>query len=62
MSENNTKIIRTAVSGFKFTLAAQIAALALSILRSIILPKIFAVEDYGYWQIYVLYSTYVGIF
>ena len=25
------------------------------------LPKIISVEQYGYWQVYLFYSTYVGI-
>ena len=61
-SEDSRSVIQKAVSGFKFTLFAQVAALMLSVAKSVILPKIMTVEDYGYWQIYVLYATYVGVF
>lgn len=27
----------------------------------LILPKLFSVEDYGYWQVYLLYTGYVGL-
>jgi O-antigen/teichoic acid export membrane protein len=36
--------------------------LIISTTRSLILPAFFSVESYGYWQIYLFYSTYVGIF
>lgn len=55
-------VVRKAFAGFLFTLLAQIIVLLLSIAKSVILPKILSVSDYGYWQIYVLYSSYVGIF
>ena len=61
-SEDSRSVIQKAVSGFKFTLFAQVAALMLSVAKSVILPKIMTVEDYGYWQTYVLYATYVGVF
>ncbi len=55
-------VVKKAFKGFLFTLLAQIIVLLLSIARSMILPKVLSVPDYGYWQIYVLYSSYVGIF
>jgi len=60
--QEDKKIINTAVKGVGFTFAAQFISLVLSLSRSIILPKVLSVSDYGYWQIYVLYSTYVGLF
>lgn len=55
-------VIKKAVSSFKYTFLAQVIALVLSVIKSILLPKILPIDEYGYWQIYVLYSTYVGIF
>ena len=43
-------------------LAAQTVVLLSSIIKSLVIPKILGVEDYGYWQIYVLYSGFVGVF
>ena len=57
---NNTS--KTAIQNIKFTMLAQIIALLLSVAKSIVLPKVLTVPDYAYWQIYVLYSSYVGIF
>lgn len=45
-----------------FVLGAQLLVLIISMTRSLILPAFFSVESYGYWQIYLFYSTYVGIF
>ena len=47
-------VVKKAFKGFLFTLLAQIIVLLLSIARSMILPKVLSVPDYGYWQIYVL--------
>ncbi len=60
--ENKSNVIKKAVHGFKFTLLAQIVVLVLGVLKSVILPKVLSIPDYGYWQVYVLYSTYVGVF
>lgn len=55
-------VIKKAVTSFKYTFLAQVIALVLSVIKSILLPRILPIDEYGYWQIYVLYSTYVGIF
>ncbi|MDN0069458.1 lipopolysaccharide biosynthesis protein [Collinsella ihumii] len=41
---------------------AQMIVLLSSVVKSLVVPKILGVEDYGYWQIYVLYSGFVGVF
>ena len=43
-----------------FVLGSQILILIISILRSLIVPSFFSVESFGYWQIYLFYSAYVG--
>lgn len=43
-------------------LVAQIVVLLSGVIKSLVVPKILGVEDYGYWQIYVLYSGFVGVF
>ncbi|WP_210469966.1 lipopolysaccharide biosynthesis protein [Sporosarcina sp. 6E9] len=40
---------------------SQLISLVLSILLTFILPLIISIENFGYWQIYILYVTYVGI-
>ncbi|MCP3873881.1 MAG: hypothetical protein GY699_12075 [Desulfobacteraceae bacterium] len=35
--------------------------LFLSSIQAFIIPKYLSVEDYGYWQVFMLYASYVGI-
>ncbi len=42
--------------------AANLVALSLSMLTSFVLPLYISVEQYGYWQLFVLYTGYVGLF
>jgi O-antigen/teichoic acid export membrane protein len=41
---------------------SQILALLVSAMLIMILPKFISVTDYGYWQLFILYSGYVGLF
>ncbi len=42
--------------------SANIISLALSMMTSFILPLFISVEQYGYWQLFILYTGYVGFF
>lgn len=46
----------------KFALTSQAISLLTSLLMSFVLPKLISVEDYGYWQLFMLYAGYVGLF
>jgi O-antigen/teichoic acid export membrane protein len=54
--------IRQIYKNTLYVLGAQFLILVISITRSLILPAFFSIESYGYWQIYLFYSAYVGIF
>ena len=41
---------------------SQILALGVSAILVLILPKFITLDDYGYWQLFILYSGYVGLF
>ncbi len=41
---------------------ANIFSLFVSLLTSFLLPYFISVEDYGYWQLFVLYAGYAGFF
>lgn len=45
-----------------FAIIAQGTSTLLSILISIILPKMMGVEQFAYWQLFIFYSSYVGFF
>jgi O-antigen/teichoic acid export membrane protein len=43
-------------------LGAQLIVLGTGIVKSLLLPHVMSVESFAYWQQYVLYSGFVGIF
>ncbi|WP_028273547.1 lipopolysaccharide biosynthesis protein [Atopococcus tabaci] len=47
---------------FSYTFVSNLITLVVSTLVTLIVPKLIGVEDYGYWQLYMFYSTYVGFF
>ena len=42
--------------------AAQGVAMCVSIITTLLVPKVLGVEQFGYWQLFIFYSTYVGFF
>lgn len=44
-----------------FATASQGVSLLSSIIMSLIVPKALGVEDYAYWQLFLLYSSYTGL-
>ena len=55
---NNQKTIKNIL----FIAISNIIKLISSILIGFIIPKILGVTDYGYYKIFILYMTYVGLF
>lgn len=41
---------------------AQGTSLMLSIIQSLLVPRLLGVEQYGYWQLFIFYASYVGFF
>ena len=41
---------------------AQGVSLLISILQTLLVPKLLGVEQYGYWQLYIFYISYTGFF
>jgi len=54
--------IAGALQGFRYVLASQLLVLAVSIVKAFLIPLLLNVANYGYWQIYVFYTAYVGVF
>ncbi len=44
-----------------YAVLAQGVSLLSSIAMSLLVPKALGVEDYAYWQLFILYSSYVGL-
>ena len=49
-------------SNLTYAFAAQLLSLMLSVLMSLIVPKLLGVERFAYWQLFIFYSGYVGFF
>jgi O-antigen/teichoic acid export membrane protein len=43
-----------------FTVTSNFISLIVSTIVILIVPKLIGVEEYGYWQLYLFYSSYVG--
>ena len=54
--------IKSLISNAATAFLAQGVAMALSILQGLLVPKILGVEQYGYWQLFIFYQSYVGFF
>jgi O-antigen/teichoic acid export membrane protein len=49
------------IKNFSYTLLSNLVAMIISTIIILVVPKLIGVEDYGYWQLYLFYSSYVGI-
>ena len=59
--DRNSKII-SLLKGFSISIGANLVTIMVSLIVTLILPKFISVEQYGYWQVYLFYTTYIGIF
>ncbi|WP_179234175.1 lipopolysaccharide biosynthesis protein [Heyndrickxia coagulans] len=55
----NQKILQF-FKNFSYTFLSNIISLFVSTTVILIIPKIIGVTEYGYWQLYLFYSSYVG--
>ena len=46
----------------KIAIVTQGLVLITSLIKSFVVPLLVSVESYGYWQIYLLYLPYIGLF
>lgn len=56
----NGKVVNF-IKNFSYTLFSNLISLLISTLVVLILPKLVGVEEYGYWQLYLFYISYVGL-
>lgn len=50
------------LKSLNYTITANFFVLGISIILNLLIPKFLGVKNYGYWQLYVFYSSYVGFF
>lgn len=48
------------IKNMSYTISSNLISLIISTLVVLIIPKVIGVEEYGYWQLYIFYSSYVG--
>ncbi|WEV52726.1 oligosaccharide flippase family protein [Bifidobacterium sp. ESL0704] len=54
--------VRKLVSNALVAFLAQGVSLTLSVLTSLLVPKILGIEEFGYWQLFIFYTSYAGLF
>ena len=54
---NKTKHV---ISNISYTFVANLASMLVSIMVILLVPKQLSVEKYGYWQLYLFYTSYAG--
>jgi O-antigen/teichoic acid export membrane protein len=55
----NSKI-KKFTQNFSYTLITHILATIISTVLILIVPRVIGVDDYGYWQLYIFYSSYIS--
>lgn len=58
----DNQVIKTGLKNTLYVVGAQSVNLLLGIARTLILPILLGLTNFGYWQVYLLYMSYVGIF
>lgn len=53
---------RSILSNFSVALGAQGVSTLVGLLTSLIVPKLLGVADFGYWQLFIFYTTYLALF
>lgn len=54
--------IGSLLKNFSYSIVSNFLTLAITTIIILIAPKIIGVTEYGYWQLYLFFSSYVGIF
>lgn len=50
------------IKNIKYSIISNLMSFLLSILMIMIMPKLMTIEDYGYWQLFLFYFSFVGFF
>lgn len=53
--------LRRLFSNFSVALLAQLASLLTSVFITFLVPKFLNVSEFGYWQLFIFYSSYAGL-
>ncbi|SIO19342.1 Membrane protein involved in the export of O-antigen and teichoic acid [Carnobacterium alterfunditum] len=50
------------IRNIAYAVSSNAISLVISTVVTLIVPKLIGVEEYGYWQLYVLYASFIGFF
>ena len=53
--------IKQLLKDFGFVISSNLLTLAISTIVILIVPKVIGVKEYGYWQLFMFYSSYLGV-
>lgn len=53
---------RFVLKNMSIAFLAQGISLLMGVIQSLLIPKLLGVEQYGYWQLFIFYTGYVGFF
>lgn len=53
---------RKLLGNFTVAVAAQAVALLVNLLVTLFVPRVLNITQFGYWQLFIFYSSYVGLF
>nr|WP_251005992.1 hypothetical protein [Carnobacterium sp. ISL-102] len=48
------------VKNFSYALSSNLISLIISTIVVLVVPKLIGIEEYGYWQLYIFYTSYIG--
>lgn len=48
------------IKNFSYALSSNLISLIISTLVVLVVPKLIGIEEYGYWQLYIFYTSYIG--
>lgn len=54
-------VVRKLIKESSYTIISQLVSLLSGIVLSFVLPKYISVENFGYWQLFILLASYTGI-
>lgn len=57
--EKMNKKLQELIKNFSYTLTSNIFTMLVSAVSLFLMPKVIGIEMYGYWQLFIFYSSYV---
>ncbi|MFD2907246.1 hypothetical protein ACFSX9_00720 [Flavobacterium ardleyense] len=53
---------KTFVSNLVFSFGTQVVSIVVSLIMTLGIPKILNIQDFGFWQLFIFYSGFIGFF